>query len=67
MSGGKPKQEPLTLALSPRERGLIGVFFRGTPTWGTESNQGFEIHIDRLPFPLAPQGERAGVRGKSSH
>jgi hypothetical protein len=53
----------LTLALSRRERGLIEVFFRGAPTWDTESNSSFEQHEDRLPFPLAPLGERAGVRG----
>jgi hypothetical protein len=28
----KPDQEPLTLALSRRERGLIAVFGRVTPT-----------------------------------
>ncbi|WP_238539573.1 hypothetical protein, partial [Pseudomonas sp. GM24] len=27
---------------------------------------GFEKHKNRLPFPLAPLGERAGVRGKES-
>jgi len=32
---------PLTLALSPWERGLTVVFGRGTPTWDTELNSGF--------------------------
>ena len=38
----KPDQEPLTLALSRRERGLTGVLGRTTPTCDTESNSGFE-------------------------
>ncbi len=36
--------KPLTLALSRRERGLIGVFVRGTPIWDTELNSGDEKH-----------------------
>jgi hypothetical protein len=51
-------QEPLTLALSRRERGLTEVDGRGTPTCDTESNSSFEKHNDLLPFPLAPLGER---------
>lgn len=34
--------------------------------WDTGSNSDFEKHKDRLPFPLAPMGERAGVRGRIS-
>ncbi len=30
---------------------------------GNDQNSGFEKHEDLLPFPLATQGERAGVRG----
>jgi hypothetical protein len=56
-------EEPLTLTLSQRERGLIVVFARAAPTCDTESNSDFEQHGDRLPFPLYPLGERAGVRG----
>jgi len=52
-------QKPLTLALSQRERGLIAVFGRGTPTCDTESNSDFEKPKNRLPLPR----ERAGVRG----
>ncbi|PYC19312.1 hypothetical protein DMX02_16990 [Pseudomonas jessenii] len=55
--------KPLTLTLSRGERGLIAVFWRVVPTCDTESNSDFEQHGDRLPFPLAPVGERAGVRG----
>ncbi|VVO46534.1 hypothetical protein PS898_00051 [Pseudomonas fluorescens] len=58
----KPDQEPLTLALSRREKGLTGVLGRTTPTCDTESNSGFEKHTNRLPVPL----ERAGARGKST-
>jgi len=38
----KPDQEPLTLALSRRERGLTVVLGRGTPTCDTPVNSGFE-------------------------
>jgi len=40
----KPKQdqEPLTLALSRRERGLTAWTGRDTPTWDTESNSDSE-------------------------
>ena len=58
------KQKPLTLALSQRERGLTELFGRSTPTCDTKSNSGFEKPNVLLPFPLAPLGERAGVRGK---
>ncbi len=58
----KPDQEPLTLALSQRERELTEVFGRNTPTCDTESNAGFEHHTNRLPLPR----ERAGVRGEST-
>jgi hypothetical protein len=47
-------------SLSQWESGLIEVFFRGAPTWDTESNSGFEQHEDRLPFPLAPWGRGLG-------
>jgi hypothetical protein len=52
-------QKPLTLALSRRERGLIAVVGRCTPTCNTELYTQFEKPKDRLPL----QGERAGVRG----
>ncbi len=58
----KPDQEPLTLALSQRERELTEVFGRNTPTCDTESNAGFEHLTNRLPLPR----ERAGVRGEST-
>jgi hypothetical protein len=38
----KPDQKPLTLALSQRERGLIEVFGRATPTCDTALNSGSE-------------------------
>ena len=38
----KLDQEPLTLALSQRERGLIEVFGRATPTCNTALNTNFE-------------------------
>jgi hypothetical protein len=38
----KPDQEPLTLALSRRERGLIEVFGRDTPTCATAVNSDSE-------------------------
>jgi len=43
-------QKP-TLALSQRERGLIGVFGRATPTCDTVLNSGFET--DQKPLTLA--------------
>ena len=58
----KPDQEPLTLALSRRERELIAVFGRATPTCDTALNSGFEKHTNRPPLPR----ERAGVRGEST-
>jgi hypothetical protein len=58
----KPDQEPLTLALSRRERGLIEVFGRDTPTRATALNLDFEKHTNRFPLPR----ERAGVRGEST-
>jgi len=51
-------KSPLTLALSQRERGLIAVFGRGTPTCNSALNSGFEKPTNRLPLPR----ERAGVR-----
>ncbi len=56
-------KEPLTLTLSRGERGLTVVFARAAPTCDTAPNSDVEQHGDRLPFPLAPLGERAGVRG----
>jgi hypothetical protein len=56
------QKQTLTLALSQRERGLTGVFGRGTPTWDTELNSSFEKPKNRLPLPR----ERAGVRGESN-
>jgi hypothetical protein len=58
----KPDQKPLTLALSQRERGLIEVFVRGTPTCNTALNSDSERPTNRLPL----LGERAGVRGESN-
>jgi hypothetical protein len=55
----KPDQEPLTLALSRRERGLIAVFGGSTPTCDTALNSVSERPTNRLPL----LGERAGVRG----
>ena len=55
-------QEPLTLALSRRERGLIEWFGRSTPTWDIELNSSFEKPTNRPPLPR----ERAGVRGESN-
>ncbi|SDU45949.1 hypothetical protein SAMN04490196_2336 [Pseudomonas moraviensis] len=54
-------KEPLTLTLSRTERGLIVVSGQIAPTCDTESNSDFEKPGDRLPFPLAPLEERAGV------
>jgi len=54
-------QKPLTLALSPRERGLTEVDVRDTQTRDIELNPAIEKHTDRLPLPR----ERAGVRGES--
>ena len=61
-AGSKPDQEPLTLTLSRRERGLTEVFGRVTPTCDTESNSDFEKPKNRLPLPR----ERAGVRGSTT-
>ncbi|KQT68126.1 hypothetical protein ASG55_09670 [Pseudomonas sp. Leaf434] len=52
-------QKPLTLTLSRRERELIALFGRGTPTWNNASNADHEKPSDLLPL----LGERAGVRG----
>jgi hypothetical protein len=52
----------LTLALSRRERGLTAADVRNMPTFDTESNSSSESPTNRLPL----QGERAGVRGKST-
>ncbi len=61
VSFGKPNsQEPLTLALSRRERGLTGSYERDAPTWDTESNSDFEAHEDRLPSPSTPWGRGLG-------
>ncbi len=57
-----PDQEPLTLALSRRERGLTVVFGRATPTCDTELNSDIEKHTNRPPLPR----ERAGVRGSTT-
>jgi hypothetical protein len=57
------EQKPLTLTLSRRERGLTELHSRSPSTCNTESNSDSEQHEDLLPFPLAPLGERAGVRG----
>jgi hypothetical protein len=43
----KLDQEPLTLALSQRERGLIEVFGRATPTCDTALNSGSEKQTNR--------------------
>jgi hypothetical protein len=55
----EPDQEPLTLALSQRERGLIEVFGKASPTCDTASNLDSEKPTNWLPLPR----ERAGVRG----
>jgi len=57
-----PDQEPLTLTLSQRERGLIEVFGGGTPTCDIALNSDSERLTNRPPLPR----ERAGVRGKST-
>jgi len=49
-------QKPLTLALSRRERGLIVVDARVTPTWDTESYPNFERPTNRLPLPRRERG-----------
>jgi len=54
----KPDQEPLTLALSRRERGLIAVFGGGTPTCDIELNSDSEKPTNRLPLP---EGTDRGV------
>jgi hypothetical protein len=59
----KQDQEPLTLALSRRERGLTGVLGRDSPTCDTALNSSIEKPTNRLPL----LGERAGVRGKIHH
>jgi len=58
----KPDQEPLTLALSRRERELTVVLGRGTPTCDTPLNSDVEKPTNRPPLPR----ERAGVRGEST-
>ena len=52
----RPDQEPLTLALSRRERGLTALFSRGMPDWDSESNISFLTNRNRPPLPR----ERAG-------
>jgi hypothetical protein len=52
----KPDQEPLTLALSRRERELIEVFGGGTPTCNTELNSDFEaLKQEPLTLALSPR------------
>jgi hypothetical protein len=58
----EPDQVPLTLALSRRERGLIQVFGRGTPTCDTALNVDFE----RPTIGPLSLRERAGVRGSTT-
>jgi len=62
----KPDQEPLTLALSRRERGLIEVFGEATPTCDTALNSGFEKHRNQHPLLPLPEGEGTdrGVWGR---
>ncbi|PNG40484.1 hypothetical protein A1354_14765 [Pseudomonas asplenii] len=60
----QPDQEPLTLALSRRERELIEVFGRGAPTCDTALNSGFEKHTNRLPLPR--ERELIEVYGRST-
>ena len=43
----KPDQEPLTLALSRRERGLTEVFGGSAPTCDIALNSGVEKHTNR--------------------
>jgi hypothetical protein len=47
----KQNQEPLTLALSRRERGLTEVFGRSAPMCDTEPNARFKTNRNRLPLP----------------
>jgi hypothetical protein len=63
----KPDQEPLTLALSQRERGLTGAFGRGTPTCDTALNSGFEKHTNQ-PLSLHSRRDRGltGVFGRGT-
>jgi len=61
-SNSEADQKPLTLALSRRERGLIVVFGRATPTCDAALNSDVEKLTNRLPLPR----ERAGVRGEST-
>jgi len=49
-------QQPLTLTLSQREKGLTEVFWSDTPKCDTAVNLGFEKPKNRLPLPR----ERAG-------
>ncbi|WP_282387166.1 hypothetical protein, partial [Pseudomonas sp. PS02286] len=47
-------QKPLTLTLSQRERELIALFGRGTPTWNIASNADHEKRSDlrsKAPHP----------------
>jgi hypothetical protein len=54
------KQEPLTLALSRRERGLTEWFGRGTTTCNTELNSGFEA-LKQEPLTLALSRRERGL------
>ncbi|PTS97789.1 hypothetical protein DBR24_15970 [Pseudomonas sp. HMWF006] len=49
-------ESPLTLTLSPRERGLTEVFGQGTPTCDTALNSSFEKHTYR-PFSIPEKGD----------
>jgi hypothetical protein len=58
-----PDQEPLTLALSRRERELTEVFWRDTPTCDTALNADFEKHTNLLPLPSGREIELIEVFG----
>jgi hypothetical protein len=51
----KPDQKPLTLTLSRRERGLIEVFGRASPTCDTALNSGSEKQTNQ-PLAMRKRG-----------
>jgi hypothetical protein len=55
-----PDQEPLTLALSRRERGLIEVFGGDTPTCDTALNSDFEA-LKQEPLTLTLSRRERGL------
>jgi hypothetical protein len=58
------KHQTCSLFLHPLPgRGLTEVIAGHSVAFDIELNSGSENTSDRLPFPLSPLGERAGVRG----